>query len=210
MDQQVLQTLKSISDKIDYLIQNSGSGDIIIAALVGALAAIIPQLIMDYRRTKRDKENKLMELRSELYRITELIRDHYRELALHKAHKFYWWANYSIEKKRKESGKEHETEKMYNFHMSSSSKVRSTELKLSENFSLYRKIVAKIQMMTDFKRKVQQYLEEYKSYEPSKPKDLKNEDQEILHAYEAEEENRLREDYHEYIKSLEKINKLLA
>lgn len=210
MQSDTLQVLNSLNEKIDYLINNSGSEDIILAAFVGASAAIIPQLFIYYLRTRKDKNNKLFELKSELFRLIELLRDHYRELALHKAHKVYWWAHYEIEKTKEEKGHENEAKKMHDFHMNSSSNVRTTELKISETFSLYNKVVSKIQMLTVFNKKVQKDLNEYKNHEPLKPNKLNIENQDLLPVLESEEESRLKEEYKIYINILENINSQLV
>ncbi|MCH4828630.1 MULTISPECIES: hypothetical protein [Flavobacterium] len=108
--------------------------DTLIPLLIGAGLTLLTQILMDYRKNQKDKKSEILLTKAELEKHKYLLKDNYRELAMHKAHKFYWYAHYEFES-AKEKPDEKEVEKFYNYHMNSSSKARETENKKSDNFA---------------------------------------------------------------------------
>lgn len=73
---------------------------------------------MDYRKNIKEKESNILHTKAELEKLKFLLKDNYRELAMHKAHKYYWYAHYEFEKS-KDNQNEKEIDKFYAYHMNS-------------------------------------------------------------------------------------------
>ena len=160
---------------------------------------------MDFQKNRKEKKSDILLTKSDLEKLKYLLKDNYRELAMHKAHKFYWYRHYEFELQR-ENPDLKEVDKFYNYHMSSSSKVRETENKISDNFAEYCKQVSKLQHLTEFNENVKTLIKEYQEFIPQKPKDLVAENQNDLYKLEREEEDRLFIVYQNYIRIIENIN----
>lgn len=182
--------------------------DTLIPLLIGAGLTLLTQFLMDYRKTRKEKNSEILLTRSELEKLKHLLNDNYRELAMHKAHKFYWYAHYQFEIAK--SGPDpKEVDKFYNSHMNSSAKARDTENKISANFAEYCKLVSKLQHLTNFNDKVNALITEYQEFKPAKPLDLLAVEQSELYDLEREEEDRLFKEYQKFISIIKKINKEL-
>lgn len=195
------QTKKKESDKSMW--------ETLIPLLIGAGLTLITQILMDSRKNRKEKKSDILLIKAELEKLKYLLKDNYRELAMYKAHKFYWYAHYEFET-AKEKSDENEIDKFYNFHMDSSSKARETENKISDNFAEYCKQVSKIQYMNGFNDNVKTLIKEYQEFKPQKPMDLVAEKQSDLYKQEREEEDRLVTEYQKFIEIIEKINNVLA
>jgi hypothetical protein len=179
--------------------------DTLIPLLIGASLTLLTQILIDFRKHQKEKKSDILLTKSELEKLKYLLKDNYRELAMHKAHKFYWYAHYEFES-TKEIPDEKEVNKFYNYHMSSGIKARDTENKISDNFAEYCKQVSKLQHLTKFNENVKTYIKEYQEFKPQKPKDLLTQDQNDLYKLEREEEDRLFSEYQNFIAIIEKIN----
>lgn len=179
--------------------------DTLIPLLIGSGITLLTQLLMDIRKNRKESRSEVLLTKAELEKLKHLLRDNYRELAMHKAHKNYWYAHYKFERKKKDIDNA-EVDKFYNYHINSSSRVRDTENKIANNFSEYCKQVNKLQYLTKFNDKVKELILEYIEYKPDKPKDIVAENQSELYLLEREEEDRLLEVYQHFITIIEKIN----
>lgn len=179
--------------------------DTLIPLLIGAGLTLLTQILMDFRKHQNEKKLDILLTKSELEKLKYLLKDNYRELAMHKAHKFYWYAHYEFES-AKDIPDENEVDKFYNYHMDSNIKARDAENKISDNFAEYCKQVSKLQHLTKFNENVKTYIKEYQEFKPQKPKDLFTQNQNDLHKLEREEEDRLFSEYQNFITIIEKIN----
>jgi len=182
--------------------------DTLIPLLIGAGLTLLTQTLIDFRKTRKERKSDVLLTKAELEKLKYLLKDNYRELAMYKAHKFYWYAHYEFES-AKVNPNEKEIDKFYNFHMDSGGKVRHTENKISDNFAEYCKQVFKLQHLTKFSKEVKSLIKEYQDFKPEKPKDLVTNSQNDLYKLEREEEDRLLSEYQNFIAIIEKINKEL-
>lgn len=200
---------KSFDELVKFQTENKKSEksiwDTLIPLLIGAGLTLLTQILMDFRKNLKEKKSEILLTKAELEKHKYLLKDNYRELAMHKAHKFYWYAHYEFES-AKENPDEKEVDKFYNYHMNSSSKARETENKISDNFAEYCKQVSKLQHLTEFKEKVKKLIKEYQDFKPAKPTDLITENQSDLYKLERVEEDRLFNEYQNYVTIIEKIN----
>lgn len=176
-----------------------------IPLLIGAGLTLVTQILMDFQKNRKEKKSDVLLTKSELEKSKYLLKDNYRELAMHKAHKYYWYAHYEFESARENSDLK-EVDKFYNYHMNSSSKVRDTENKISDNFAEYCKQVFKLQHLTKFNENVKTHIREYQEFKPQKPNDLVAKNQSDLYEHERVEEDRLFNEYQNYIRIIENIN----
>jgi len=201
-------TLKKLIE-IEKLIKENKKQESIwktlIPLLIGSSLTLLTQFLIEFRKTYKENRNKKIEIKAELIRLTFLLKDHYRELAMHKAHKHYWYAQYRFEKTTNKPNPD-EVNKFYDYHIISANKVRETEIKIADSFSEYCKKVNKLQALTHFNNEIQ----EYQNYKPSKPKDIWSNVQQELYKIEADEEERLRKEYERYIEIVKNINKKLT
>jgi hypothetical protein len=179
--------------------------DTLIPLLIGAGLTLITQIVMDTNKNRKEKRSDILLTKSDLEKLKYLLKDNYRELAMHKAHKNYWYAHFEFESTKDEKD-EKEIDKFYNYHINSSSKVRETENKITDNFAEYCKQTSKLQYLTNFNDNVEKYITEYQEFKPNKPKHLIATDQNELYDLEREEEDRLLIEYQKYIQIIEKIN----
>ncbi len=193
--------MEEILRKLEILIKQTESDSTLLAALIGALAAIVPQVLFWILNSRQDKLKDKLEIKSELHRLQHLLVDHYRELAMHKAHKFYWYAHYQ---NSESEANEKEMGKFHNFHMASSSRVRETEIKISTTFSEFYKLVTKLQHLTAFDDKLKKLIKEYYDFKPQKPEKIDPEKDDLTKES-AKAEARLNEQYGEYISIIDKI-----
>lgn len=175
--------------------------DTLIPLLIGALLALIPQIIFWFLNNSKEKSKLKLEIKANLNRLEHLLRDHYRELAMYKAHKTYWYAQFESSEKEKN---EEETNKFYALHIESGNKVRATEVKISSTFSEFYGFVIKLQHLTNFDDKIKDLINEYYEFKPTKPNSI---DSTIysLPAEENKEEKRLLENYKGFTNPIEKV-----
>ena len=179
--------------------------DTLIPLLIGALLALIPQIIFWYLNKSKERSKLKLEIKADLNRLEHLLCDHYRELAMHKAHKPYWYAQF--ERSEREEN-EDETKKFYSFHIESGNKVRATEIKISSTFSEFYGFVIKLQHLTDFDEKIKESVNEYYEFKPTKPNSIDS-TLEDLPAEENKEEQRIRENYKGFTNPIKNIVELL-
>ncbi len=179
--------------------------DTLIPLLIGALLALIPQIIFWFLNKVKEKSKQKLEIQANLNRLEHLLCDHYRELAMHKAHKPYWYAQF--ERSEREDNEE-ETKKFYAFHIESGNKVRATEIKISNTFSEFYGLVIKFQHLTDFDDKIKGLINEYYEFQPTKPNSIDS-TRDDLPKEENIEEKRLRENYVGFTNPVKEIVELI-
>ncbi len=178
--------------------------DTLIPLLIGALVALIPQFIFWFLNKSKEKSKLKLEIKTDLNRLGHLLCDHYRELAMHKAHKPYWYAQYERSKREK---KEEEAKKFYDYHIESGNRVRATEIKISSTFSEFYSLTIKLQHLTSFENKIKDFINEYYEFEPTKP-NLIDSTKDSLPAEENKEEKRLLKNYEGFTRPIKNIVEL--
>nr|WP_298996330.1 hypothetical protein [uncultured Allomuricauda sp.] len=63
----------------------------LLAALIGAIAAIIPQIIMHFLDRNKSKRQEIRNIIGEERRLAFLLEEYYKELVMYKTHKQYWY-----------------------------------------------------------------------------------------------------------------------
>lgn len=201
---------KSFDRLVEKLIEEKKSEksmwDTLIPLLIGAFLALIPQILFWFLNKWKEKAKIKLDIKADLNRLEHLLCDHYRELAMHKAHKPYWYAQF--ERSKREENEE-ETKKFYIFHIESGNKVRETEIKISSTFSEFYGQVIKLQHLTDFDSNIKELIEEYYQFKPVKPNSI-NSTISNLPAEENMEERRLLKNYQGFTKPIKKIVEKLS
>jgi hypothetical protein len=175
--------------------------DTLIPLLIGAVLTLFGQLTFWWLNKKKEQSQLKLETKAELNRLKHLLCDHYRELAMHKAHKLYWYAQF--EKSNNEKNEE-EAKNFYSLHLETGNKVRATEIKISSTFSEFYGLVNKLQYLTKFDKKTKGLIDKYYEFKPIKPNPI---DSKIdkLRAEEKIEEERLLENYKGFTKPITEI-----
>ncbi|MGN7758806.1 MULTISPECIES: hypothetical protein [Chryseobacterium] len=176
----------------------------LIPLLIGAFLTLGTQVFFDFRKEKKEKTNQILESKSELEKLIFLIKHNYDELAMHKAHKHYWYAQYQYEENL-EKPNENDVIKFYNYHIESGNKAIQTENIIAENFSNFTKEISKIQQLTKQNTEINELYTAYLSFRPQKPKDIMSVNRAELYDLGSDEESKLKQEYEEYIKILNKI-----
>lgn len=175
--------------------------DTLFPLIIGALLTLVPQIIFWFLNKSKEKSKQKLEIKANINRLEYLLYDHYRELAMYKSHKYYWYAHF--EKSEREDNNE-ETKEFYKLHTESDNKVRETEIKISSTFSEFYGFVIKFQHLTAFNDKIDSLINEYYHFEPIKPNEIDS----TKHNFKEEaniEEKSLREDYLGFINPIKKI-----
>lgn len=179
--------------------------DTLIPLLIGALLALIPQIIFWFLNKSKEKSKQKLEIQADLNRLEHLLCDHYRELAMYKAHKPYWYAQFE---RSEREGNDEETEKFYALHIESGNKVRATEIKISSTFSEFYGLAIKLQLLTVFDEKIKGFINEYYEFKPTKPNTIDS-TKDNLPAEEIIEEKRLLDNYVGFTNPIKIIVELL-
>lgn len=112
--------------------------DIIIPLLIGAGLTLGMQLVIEFWKTKKEKENKKQELisrgRAKTYFIVQVLKD----LAMYKAHKQYYIRAFQIDN----------DEDNYKKHYDKGQQQRETEAKLDENIADYFQLITEYAILT--------------------------------------------------------------
>ena len=140
------------------------SGQIaIIAAAIGASAAILPQFIIFFLTRRKERNNLKRELIADERRIALLLTEYYKELVMHKVHKQYWIKASDLPSNSPEEGKD-----WYNRHFLSSQRSFETLTKIRVTLSDYFKIVTHFINLTRKNPGIEQALKDIKSFKPRK------------------------------------------
>ncbi|MCJ7933328.1 MAG: hypothetical protein MUW56_06735 [Chryseobacterium sp.] len=182
--------------------------DTLIPLLIGSFLTLGTQIYFENRKNKKDKDNQILDSKSELERLISLLRHNYNELAMHKSHKHYWYAQFQYEENL-ETPNVNDVNKFYNYHIESSSKAIMTENVIAENFSNFTKEISKIQHLTKQNIQINNLYNEYLTYTPKKPQDIMSVHRSNLYDLARKEEDKLKEEYQEYIKILNDIKNIV-
>jgi len=162
--------IEIISKQLDKIVaisqHQSGmtTGEIaLIAAAIGASAAILSQLVIFLLTRFKERSNLRQELVAEERRIAYLLTEYYKELVMHKVHKQYWYRTSELHNPGTEDGKDsHER------HFISNQRSFETMTKIRVTTSEYFKIVSRFTNLNGRNELINQTLAEIKSFEPRK------------------------------------------
>ncbi|KFF08724.1 hypothetical protein [Chryseobacterium luteum] len=182
--------------------------DTLIPLLIGAFLTLGTQIYFENKKNKKDNDNQILESKSELEKLTYLLRHNYNELAMHKVHKHYWYAQYQYEENL-ETPNLNDVNKFYNYHIESGNKAIIIENVIAENFSNFTKEISKIQHLTKQNTEVNNLYVKFMSHTPKKPQDIMSLNRSELYELARKEEDKLKKEYQEYIKILNDIKNIV-
>ena len=174
----------------------------LIAATIGALSAILAQLLVFTLTRRKDREVIKKALLADERRFAVLLTEYYKELVMHKVHKQYWYRTSEIRKTSEEDGKDsHER------HFKSNDRSFATLTRIRETTSEYFKAVTHFASYTEQNEIIDKTLEDIKLFKPRKASDFSEVQtyNELLIAQEVEEEE-LNKVYLFYSDSFDRIN----
>lgn len=197
------------SKQIDSLIQTIAhpagltSGEVaLIAATIGALAAILAQLIIFILTRTKERSNLINELIADERRIAFLLTEYYKELVMHKVHKQYWFRTSEIHMPGTETSKDSH-ERHFLSNQRSFETMRNVRVTTSEYF----KTVTHFTNLTGQNKLINQALSEIRAFVPRKASNFSEVmTYENLLIAQAKEEKDLNVVYHFYSDCFDKIN----
>ncbi len=172
----------------------------LIAALIGATAALVPQIIMWFIKTKRQKKEKCRELIADAYRNSFLLVEYYKELVMHKVHKHYWYKSSTFET----DSKYHDL--YYERHHESSEDSFQTELRIKPLLADYVRIVKSFQIINGENKKINSVIEEMSLFKPRKVSRFDGVPNDKLYEESVKEEDSLKKEYSRYKEFFDIIN----
>lgn len=182
--------------------------DVITPLLIGAALTFLVQIFIEWKKSKKEKINQIIELKSNLKGTTSLVSFLYKSLAMHKAHSKYWYAHFDFEE-NSTNPNEHEKRKFYDLHIVSLDKSVEVEKEIAKLFSEYVKQVNKLQVLTVFDERVENLIEKYRNCIPRKPRSFTSKDRDKLKKLSNKEEKRLKSEYIKCVSFLEEANAIL-
>jgi hypothetical protein len=195
--------LDKILEALKHHSEGLTSGEVaIIAALIGVLAALIPQIFIFMLNRNKDKNNLINEIIADERRLSLLLSEYYKELVMHKVHKKYWYRTSEIHNRDAEDSKD-----SHNRHFLSNQRSFKTMEKIRITMSDYFKIVTKYIILTKKDNIIAQTLQDIRTFTPRKASDfnnIKNYDELFIEA--ANEETNLNLVYQFYSTCFNKIN----
>ena len=173
----------------------------LLAALIGATAAIIPQIIMHFLDRNKSKRQEIRNIIGEERRLAYLLEEYYKELVMYKTHKQYWYKasvlNEFNEKERDEAHKTHLEKNKKSFE--SMDKIRLAMADYVKNATLFLKLDGEDD-------KIENILVEIKEFKPRKASEYEGiESSSDLFKAQDIDEDELNEEYRFYSNSFEKI-----
>jgi hypothetical protein len=199
-----------VGKAIDRVIENTtnhtglSTGEVaLIAALIGAGTAIITQLLVFTMNRRKDKKDKKIELVADERRIARLLVSYYKELVMHKVHKFYWYRTSEIRTMDTTEEKKDSHER----HFISNKESFNTLSKIAEATSEYFKIVTHYIILTNGNNLISTILLDIDSFVPRKASDFSTlKDYDELIQAESIEEKELNKVYCYYSECFDKIH----
>jgi hypothetical protein len=200
----IINHFNMIATAISAQAEGLTSGEVaLVAAAIGASAAILAQFVIFFLTRFKEKENLLKELIAEERRLSLLLTESYKELVMHKVHKQYWYRTSEVFNPGTDDSRDsHER------HFRSNEKSFETIAEIRVTTSEYFKTVTHFIILTGENHFISQSLSEIKSFKPRKSSDFSQvETYEELFKAEAEEEAELNKVYLYYSDCFDKINK---
>lgn len=178
---------------------------VLLASLIGATAAIIPQIIMHLLDSNKSKKQKIRNIVGEERRLAFLLEEYYKELVMFKTHKQYWYKASTLsefnESERDHSHKTHLEKNMKSFE--TMEKIRLAMADYIKNITVYLKLVGKNSEITET-------IESIKKFKPRKASEYDGiENSADLFKAQDEDEDNLNEEYKFYANSFDKIYELI-
>lgn len=174
----------------------------LIAASIGALAAILPQFIIFFLTRFKEISNQIRELIAEERRIAYLLTELYKELVMHKVHKQYWYRTSEIHHPNTDDSKDsHER------HFISNQRSFETMTKIRITMSDYFKTVTLFTNLAGKNVTIDETMSAIKTFKPRKASNFSEiSTYEELVKAEAKEEELLNEVYLFYSDCFDRIN----
>lgn len=175
----------------------------LLAALIGATAAIIPQIIMHFLNRKKSKRQEIRNIIGEERRLAFLLEEYYKELVMHKTHKQYWYKASTLQHlDKKERDDAHKT------HLERNQKSFETMDKIRIAMADYIRTITLFLRLNGSNSKIEKILGEVKRFKPRKANEYNGIDNSTeLYKAQDKDEDDLNEEYSFYSKSFSKINK---
>ncbi|MES2702693.1 MAG: hypothetical protein V4649_08650 [Bacteroidota bacterium] len=201
--------LELIGKQLDQMISNIdhtnkiSTGQIaLIAAAIGASAAILAQLVIFLLTRFKERDNFKRELVAEERRLAYLLSELYKELVMHKVHKRYWYKTAEIYSRDKEEIKDsHER------HFESNKKSFETLTKIQVTTSEYVKVVTHFTNLFGQNGVISKALNDIRTFQPRKASDFSGiTTYEVLLKAQDKEESDLNIFYRYYTKCYDTIN----
>gem|GEM_PF-7028213 len=183
------------------------SGEIaILAALVGAVAAIIPQVIMHYLDRSKTKNDQLRNIIGEERRLAFLLEEYFKEVVMYKTHKQYWYKVSTLtEFDENQSNESHKT------HLEKNQKSFEAIDKVRVVMADYFKTVTLFLKLNGKNKRIENLLKEIKKFEPRKASEFDGiNNLEDLFRAQDEEEDALNKEYSFYSDCFDKIYKQMT
>ncbi|RKR80289.1 hypothetical protein BDD43_0385 [Mucilaginibacter gracilis] len=133
---------------------------VLIAASIGAISAILVQVVTYLLTTKKERKNLRIGLIAEERRISHLLKEYYKELVMYKVHKQYWFRVSELE------GKFDNNTDSYKMHIARNEKSFETKTKISVITSEYFKTVTHYTILTGQNKFITQLLFDIQSFDP--------------------------------------------
>ena len=192
-----------IIDSLNQRPTGMSSGEIaLLAAIIGALAAILTQVLFFYLTRHKEISNLRKELVANERRIAYLLSQHYKELVMHKVHKQYWYRTSVVFRPGTEDSSD-----SHKRHFKSNQKSFEILAKIHETTSEYFKTVTHFTVLTGQNDVIDNLLNGIKLFEPRKASDFSYiSNYEDLLEEQPKEEKALNTVYLFYSESFDRIN----
>ncbi len=206
MTKEQFEILKSLLEKLITILSRDNPYEYLnywiplISALIGATAVLVPQFIMWFIKMKREKKDKCRELIADAYRNSFLLVEYYKELVMHKVHKYYWYKSSTYET----DPKYHDL--YYERHHESSEDSFETELRIKPLLADYVRIVKSFQIINGDNKKINSVIEEISLFKPRKASRFDGVPNDKLHDESVKEEDNLNKEYGRYKEFFDIIN----
>jgi hypothetical protein len=184
--------LKSLLEKLIDILSSNNPYMPLFLVLIGAVSAIIPQSIYLLLQSRKEKKEKIRGLLADTYKYSQLLKDYYKELVMHKVHKNYWHQS-SINVHDQKLG-----DLYYSWSNESSKKSFDTELRIRNTYSEFVKIVRSFEIYTGRIEVIDSILKDISSYKPRKVKQFNDIADENLRDAANKEEEELQKEYEKY------------
>lgn len=178
-----------------------------LAAIIGASAAILGQLLVFFLTRFKERKNLNNELIADERRIAFLLTEFYKELVMHKVHKMYWYRTSEIRNHDKEDSKDsHER------HFVSNQRSFETLTRIRVTTSDYFKTVTHFTNLTGQDKIISQTLKDIKAFKPRKASEFESVSsyENLLIIAQTKEEDELNKVYLYYSDCFDRINSVMT
>lgn len=185
----------------------------IILVVIGALIAYIAQWLIENRKEKNVRKNKIHDLYSEIIELSKLLININKLIVMYKVHKSFWYKQFDIHADVEDKlGKAYgnvKANRFYEMHHESNLKSFEELEKKSQYFAKYYKVVQLIRTILDLDDGVIKKLEEYQNYKPRPVKNFNSVNYAELYEAMKKEEHELNNEYAKADYLLNEINDIV-